>query len=442
MRPVVSTSLQLERPFMEVMNFLNEAAARHPNAISFAAGQPPHKFVSAEQCGNWIGGFVRNRAQALGCDEGRIWQMLGQYGATNGMISDLIARHLLADDGLQVDPESLMITNGMQEATLVLLLGLFGGQGEAVLCDDPAYVGLIGAAALARVPVRSLTGEGSILARAERALADLSADGIKARALYVVPDFSNPVGTTLSLSERHDLLDLAHRADIVIIEDTAYRAFRYDGEDLPTLKALDRNGVVVQVGSFSKLFMPGPRIGYLYAEQEVRDNRGGRRSLAQELSKVKSFVSVMTSPVAQAMIGGFLWEQGFSVRAWNAPRVEFCRVNRDAMLSSLATQAERCPEVLGWSRPAGGYFITVDLATEFTANDVLRCVDSHGVIVCPMRFFSSHPAYARSVRLSFSNVSVEQIELGMERFLNYVRTSNGASKRSSARSQLQSVTED
>src|SRR5690606_15391276 len=104
---------------------------------------------------------------------------------------------------------------------------------------------------------------------------------------------------------------------LLLIEDTAYRAFRYEGTPLPTLKALDTDGSVLQIGSFSKLFMPSPRVAYVYADQGALSPRSAPARLADELAKAKSFVSVLTSPLAQAMVGGFLLENDFTLDAWN-----------------------------------------------------------------------------------------------------------------------------
>ena len=425
MQTHVSMKNEFARPCMTVMNFLNEATYRYRDAISLAAGRPPDQFVSAERAGDWISIFVRERTCATGLSEEAVWRSLGQYGPTNGMIADLVARLLARDEGMSPAPESLMITNGMQEALLLLLLGTCDGSRDVVLSDDPTYVGLTGAATLVGVPVVTLPTGGTMLKRVSRALEAVHVTGRRARALYLIPDFSNPLGSTLALAERQQLLDLARCEELLLIEDTAYRAFRYEGETIPSLKALDRDGVVVQVGSFSKLFMPGPRIGYLYADQgAVIDGVLTRSSLAEELSKAKSFVSVLTSPLVQAMLGGFLIEQGFTLAAWNRPRLRLCRENRDALIATLEERVGADSMLRGsvhWTRPDGGFFLTVTLPFPFGTDEMMTCARDYHVIVCPMAYFSTESEFACCVRLSFSNITPEHGREGVVRLHRFIR---------------------
>lgn len=416
----------LAHPCMDVMNFLNEAAERYPRAISFAAGRPPDRFVSAERTGQWLARYVSDRMQASAISEQSAWRSLTQYGPAAGMVGDHVARWLVEDENLHPEPEQLVITNGMQEAVFLLLSCLCDGAEDVVLSDEPSYVGLTGAALLARVPAIPLSGGGPLLPRLQRALDTLAASKRRARALYLVPDFSNPTGVTLTLSERQGLLEIARAEHLLLIEDTAYRAFRYDGNEVPTLKALDTEGLVVQVGSFSKLFMPGPRFGYLYADQRIEQSGGGRRTLAEEVAKAKSFVSVLTSPLVQATVGGFLLEQQFTLKAWNRPRVELCKSNRDTLLEALEQEVsgDLCEHVQ-WSRPEGGFFLTFTLPFDFGQKDMLTCARDYGLIVCPLSYFSTAPEHAKVVRFSFSNLTHADAREGVKRWARFVREELG-----------------
>jgi (S)-3,5-dihydroxyphenylglycine transaminase len=437
MKQIVQVRAVLRQPFMGVMNFLNEAALRYPDAISFAAGRPPDRFASAECSARWVSRFVQESVRATNAAEEAIWQSLGQYGPTNGIIGELVCRLLERDEGMKPAPTELMITNGMQEALAILLLGVLRPGHDIMLCDDPSYVGIAGAAALAGVTLRPLQGPGSLPQRVESTLAHAEGE-LRPRALYVVPDFSNPLGQTLTRAEREQLLAIAQREGLLLVEDTAYRAFRYDGEVLPSLKAMDTEGVVVQLGSFSKLFMPGPRVGYLYADQLTAPAEGeAQTTLAHELSKVKSFVSVQTSPYVQAAVGGFLLEQGFTLTEWNRPRVEFCRNNRDALLRTLQEQIgddDGLRQSVRWSRPDGGFFLTLHLPFGFGSHDVLACARDYGVLVCPMSYFSESAAFSSSIRLSFSNISAEQARTGVSRLRRFIhdRLAGRSPRRSSA----------
>lgn len=423
-RSVVQIRNELRHPRMQAMNFLNEAAERYGNAISLAAGRPPDLFASAEQTTNWIARFVRERAATTRQPEQAIWRLLGQYGASRGMIGDLVARFLAQDEGLEAGPRDLVITNGMQEAVLLLLLCVCDSATDVVLSDDPTYVGLEGAAVLAGVAVEALTGFGTTCERAKHAAALVRAAGRRARALYLIPDFSNPLGRTLTLAERVALLDFAWREEMLLIEDTAYRSFRYEGEMLPSLKSMDEHGVVVQVGSFSKCFMPGPRVGYIYADQDAtsRPSEAGS-SLAEVLATAKSYVSVLTSPVAQAMVGGFLLEHEFSLEHWNLPRIALCRMNRDALIVALEENVTNAPALKGqlhWARPSGGFFLPLTLPFTFGTTEMMTCAADYGVIVCPMNYFSADPQYSRLIRIAFSNVDAASLREGVARLCRFV----------------------
>jgi (S)-3,5-dihydroxyphenylglycine transaminase len=281
-------------------------------------------------------------------------------------------------------------------------------------------VGLTGAALLARVPAIPVDGSEPLLTRLERTLEAVRAQKRRARALYLVPDFNNPTGTTLTLAERRGLLEIARAERLLLIEDTAYRAFRYQGDELPTLKALDTDGLVVQVGSFSKLFMPGPRFGYLYADQRVSQEH--RRTLAEEVAKAKSFVSVLTSPLVQATVGGFLIEQQFTLRPWNRPRIELCKASRDTLLETLDQEVGAdLRDHVRWSRPEGGFFLTCTLPFEFGHADMLTCARDYGLIVCPLRYFSAAPEHTKTARLSFSNLTHDDAREGAKRWARFVR---------------------
>jgi (S)-3,5-dihydroxyphenylglycine transaminase len=248
--------------------------------------------------------------------------------------------------------------------------------------------------------------------------------GKNPRALYVIPDFNNPLGTSMSLDERWRLLDLARKNEILIVEDNAYGMFAYDTEPAPTLKSLDREGVVIYLGTFSKILFPGLRIGFLVADQEVEAAEPTTTcSLAQELSKVKSLTSVTTSPLLQAIVGGILLNANCSLRAMMQAKVEFYRANRDMMLACLEQHFNSDPVLAGavsWNYPGGGFFLTVTLPFTFTEDMVRMCAEQYGVICCPMSFFSLLEGHENQIRLSFSYVSKDQIERGIFQLWKFV----------------------
>ncbi|HEX9944647.1 MAG TPA: PLP-dependent aminotransferase family protein [Thermoanaerobaculia bacterium] len=409
-------------PLLDVMNFLNEVVHRYPGAVSFAPGRPSERHFDVEGSLGRAALWVDSRARACGQPARAVWNDLGQYNKTNGIINDLVARQLALDEGIDAAPESIIVTTGCQEGMAILLMGLIDPAADALLVSDPTYIGIPGLArilGLTLVPVP--TGErgldpGAVLAGIEEA----RRMGRRPRALYDVPDFNNPLGTRMPVEARRALLDIVREHGMLVWEDNPYGMFSYDGPPLPTLKALDEHGVVIYMGSFSKTLFPGLRLGFLVADQQVVLPSGKRVLLAAELSKVKSLTTVTTSPVVQAIAGGMLIEAGGSLQPLMAERLPFYRANRDRMLAALE-ESFGGTEGVRWNRPEGGFFLTLDLPFEFTDECLLACARDYGVVVCPMSFFSLTPGRERQVRLAFSYVTGEQIAEGVARFARFVR---------------------
>lgn len=416
-------------PLLEVMNFLNEVVLRYPQAISFAPGRPAERHFDVERSLAQAPRFVEHRAGDTGWPPLAVWNDLGQYNKTNGIINDLVARQLELDEGIRVRPESIMITHGCQEAMTILLMGLFDPARDTLLVSDPTYIGITGLAAILGIEMLPIpTGEeGLDPAAVSAAIAAVRRGGKRPRALYDIPDFNNPLGTQMPLAARHALLDVLRSEGVLLFEDNPYGMFSYDGDPLPTLRSLDEHGTVVYLGSFAKTLYPGLRVGYLVGDQEVVGKAGQRTSLAAELSKVKSLTTVTTSPVVQAVVGAQLLENGGSLRALVRGKLPFYKSNRDRMLACLERELGGVAGVR-WNRPAGGFFLTVHLPFEVDDASLQACARDYGVIVCPMSYFSLTAGRERQVRLSFSYVTESQIEEGIARFARFVRFSHKTAK--------------
>jgi (S)-3,5-dihydroxyphenylglycine transaminase len=425
MSPEIELKPCFGHPLLDVMNFLNEVVLRHPGAISFAPGRPTEQHFDVEGSLGKAKAFVAYRAQALGWTEAAVWNDLGQYNRTNGIINDLIARQLRLDEGIEVEPAAILVTHGCQEAMVVLLLGLFEAERDVLLVSDPTYIGITGLAALAGIEIRpvAMEAEGLPMERLRAAIAEVRAAGKRPRAFYHIPDFNNPLGSQMPLAERHRLLGLLREEGVLLFEDNPYGMFAFDREPLPTLKQLDKDGLVIYLGSFAKTLYPGLRVGYLVADQLVAAPGGpaGKKvPLAVELSKVKSLTTVNTSPLLQAIAGAILLENDFSLRTVVKRKLPFYRDNRDRMQACLEKELGGRPGI-AWNRPAGGFFMTVDVPFVFGDAEVEACARDYGVIVCPVSYFALSPGRERQVRLSFSYVSQQQIEEGIGRFARFLR---------------------
>ncbi|MFD7710035.1 PLP-dependent aminotransferase family protein [Streptomyces sp. NPDC059785] len=399
------------------MNLLNEVANRFPDAISFAPGRPCEEFFSSEDIHRHLRTFCRYLTEEKGLTRTGTDRVLCQYGPTNGVVQELIARNLAVDEDMAVDPAAIVVTVGFQEAIFLVLRALRADARDVLLAVEPAYVGLTGAARLVDMPVRPVASGSAGIDRADLLvqLRAAEADGLRPRACYLVPDFANPSGATVTLDDRRRLLDLAGEHGLLLLEDNPYGLFHGRQRRLPTLKSLDRHGNVLYLGSFAKTVFPGARVGYAVADQPVRDEATGRtQPFAAQLSKIKSMLTVNTSPIAQAVVGGKLIEHDFSLaEAGTAARQRYDR-NLRQVLDGLA---RRFPPASGveWNHPAGGFFVV--LTVPFTVDDDLleHSARRHHVLWTPMSHFYGGSGGDRQLRLSISLVTETQIEEGLDR---------------------------
>ncbi|MEW2528672.1 PLP-dependent aminotransferase family protein [Streptomyces sp. NPDC047071] len=401
---------------MESMNLLNEIAGTYPDAISFAAGRPYEGFYDVALIHEYLRAFCAHLRGDLGMSEAAVARALFQYGDTKGIIAGLVARSLAVDEGIDADPESVVVTVGCQEAMFLVLRALRAGDRDALLAPSPTYVGLTGAALLADLPVLPVrTGERGIdLDDLADQLHRARAAGRRVRACYVTPDFANPVGVSMPVAERRRLLDLAAAEDLLLLEDNAYGVLNSAAERPPTLKALDTRQRVVYLGSFAKTGMPGARVGYAVADQRVTGAGGAGTLLADELSKIKSMLTVNTPPIVQAVIGGKLLTHGCSMAAANRRETEVYRQNLQQVLDGLDRRLGDRAGV-SWNTPTGGFFIVVTVP--FTVDDALlaHAARHHGVLFTPMHHFYGSTAGHRQLRLSISTLTPERIEQGLDR---------------------------
>jgi (S)-3,5-dihydroxyphenylglycine transaminase len=406
-------------PVAASMNFLNEIASRFPDAVSLAAGRPFDEFYAVEDVEKYLAAYLGYlRAQGMG--EAQVRTAILQYGRTNGQLGPMIARMLDIDEDIHVPAESVMVTSGCQEAMVIALRGLCATPEDVVLAVDPCYVGFTGAARVLGITVVGVpeTAQGLDPAAVARVAAEVRASGRRPRALYVVSNFANPSGVSLSESVRRGLIEAAAEADLLILEDDPYGLFGIDDRRRPTLKALDTDQRVIYLGSFAKSVFPGARVGFLVADQTVVSAGGGRSLLADELSTVKSMVTVNTSAIAQAVIGGVLASCGCSLRAANQEKIGFYRRNLRALLGAL--ERHFADSAITWNSPSGGFFAVLNV--DFTADEALLEVSArdYGVLWTPMSFFYLDGGGTHAIRLSCSALTTDQIDEGVRRLARLI----------------------
>ncbi|MGV9269016.1 aminotransferase class I/II-fold pyridoxal phosphate-dependent enzyme [Kitasatospora sp. NPDC003701] len=421
----------LADPLLDAMNFLNEVTGRFPEALSFAPGRPYEGFFDVEQVTRYLAVYLDHLRRERGYTEEQVRTELFQYGRTNGFIHELVARTIANDEGIVVPPESLVVTVGCQEGMLLVLRALFAGPDDVLLVNSPCYVGVTGAAALldiAIVPVPE-GPDGLEPATVAEVARRVRAEGRRPRALYLVPDFANPSGASLSVDRRKDLLGVAEAEDLLVLEDNPYGFFVREGEPTATLKSLDTGRRVIHLGSFAKTAFPGARVGYVVADQEVRDAAGRRTLLADELSKVKSMTTVNTPALSQAVIGGLLIESGFRLRRANAKPIAFYRANLDTLLAELERhfpEPGRSGAGIGWNRPDGGFFLTVTVPFPADREALERSARDFGVLWTPMGDFYPDGGGSHQLRLACSYLTVDQIREGVGRLAAFVAAERAA----------------
>ncbi|MEU9730626.1 PLP-dependent aminotransferase family protein [Streptomyces sp. NPDC048002] len=411
----------LSDPGLTVMTFLNEATARYPQAVSFASGRPHERFLELKSLQTYLERFLEYLRTERGLGEGAVATELLQYGATSGIIRELITAMLLTDEQVSVDPRSVVVTTGCQEALVITLRALFGAPDDVLLVASPCYAGITGAALLLGVQVEHVPeGERGLEPEQVRSVVRrLLREGRRPRALYVVPEGANPGGTSLELDAREELLALAQEYDLLLIEDHAYAVFA-PVTSPPSLKALDRDGArVVHIGTFSKSGFPGLRLGYVIADQVLHDGTGPTRLLADALSDVKSMVTVNTSPITQAIAGGMLLNCDFSLRRANAEAAGFYRENLATAHREL-TRAFGAPGgPVSWNTPESGFFMVVSVPFEADDKALERSARDYRVLWTPMRYFQPTGG-ERRLRLSLSYLTPEEIRTGIGRLATFI----------------------
>ncbi|MEU3934971.1 PLP-dependent aminotransferase family protein [Streptomyces sp. NPDC029044] len=427
LRPLALGELHssLSDPALTSMTLLNEIAGRFPAAVSFAAGRPYEGFHEPESLQRQIAVFRTHLEAELGQGPEQVRRTLFQYGRTKGTITHLVARHLETDEGLRVDPESLVVTTGCQEAMVLVLRALRRDERDVVLAPAPTYVGFIGAARLVDMPVRPvLEGpEGVDPEDLIRQIRAARAEGLRPRACYVVPDFANPGGASMPPERRRQVLRIAEEEGILLLEDNPYSLFRASGSRPPTIKSMDEHRRVVYLGSFAKSAFAGARVGYVVADQPVADGSGAGM-LADELAKLKSMLTLNTSTVAQAVIGGFLLENGCSVQRAVTREAAIYRENLRAVLTGLAARFPGSSAVerggVDWNAPSGGMFVVLTVPFRADEEALEVSAERFGVLWTPMHHFYAGAGGFRQMRLSFSVLTPSAINEGLDRLAAFV----------------------
>ncbi len=360
---------------------------QRPDIISFAGGLPAPELFPIEA--------LKVVSQKVLTDMGR--EAL-QYGTTEGYdpLRDKIADRMRRT-GIETVKEDILITNGSQQG-LDFSGKIFLNPGDYVLCESPSYLGAINAFKAYEGAFKEIEtdSEGMVLSHLESVIQTTP----NAKFIYVIPDFQNPSGRTWSEVRRRGVLQLANKYNLVVIEDNPYGELRFDGEWIPPMKSFDTEGRVVYLGTFSKTFSPGIRIGWVMASPEILN----------KYILVKQGADLQSSSMSQRELNTYIDMYDFDAHI-DSIKVVY-KKRRDLMIETILREFPASAEV---EVPNGGLFAWVKLPSHADTRAILVKAVENKVAFVPGGSFFPNGGQENFMRLNFSNMNEEKIVEGLTR---------------------------
>jgi len=361
---------------------------QNPDMISFAGGLPAPELFPNLAIAQIAEEILRTRARvAL------------QYSPTEGFqpLREQIADRMNTLWSTHLGAEEILVTTGSQQG-LDLIAKLWIDEGDAVICESPTYLGAVMAFNVFKPRwIEVATDEdGMDLAALEHELQT----GRRVKMIYVVPNHQNPTGRTWSSERRRGLLALAQRFGVPIIEDNPYGELTFEGEPPRAIQAMDDERIVVSLGTFSKIFCPGLRVGWIAARRDVLD----------KLVVLKQAADLHSSTLDQMIVSVYM--QTHDIEKDLVRKREVYRQRRDAMLAALETEM---PPGVTVTHPRGGLFLWLELPEEVDARRLLRISLDRGVAFVPGGSFFPNTQRKNTMRLNFSNMPEQRIMEGIRR---------------------------
>lgn len=373
---------------------------QQPGVISFAGGLPSPETFPVED--------VADLTRELILKDGQ-WAL--QYGPTEGLpaLKDELIR-MLRKDGIRAAPQNILITNASQQG-LDLVSRVFLNRRNRVIVGRPSYVGALGAFKNSGATFRAVDvdSDGMRTDQVETLLKSMRIHGDLPKFIYVVPDFQNPAGVTMSLQRRRKLLKLAREYKVLIVEDTPYRALRYVGKSIPSFYELDQNqGYVISLHTFSKILFPGLRLGWMLAGPELID----------KFVMTKQAMDLCTPTLTQAIAAAYCqkgWMDG-RIQA----NVALYRKKREVMLKALEEHMPVHPDIR-WTRPEGGLFLWLCLPESIDTEEMFHdALDAKVAYVIGTCFYVDGGGH-HNMRLNFSYPSLDEIVEGVRRLAGVIK---------------------
>lgn len=367
-----------------------------PDVISFAGGLPAPELFPVE-------GIKRADAAVL---DGSGMKAL-QYTTTEGYdpLRTWIADRLNRKNGTSMDRDNIMITHGSQQA-LDLSGKVFLDEGDVVLCESPTYLAAISAfrsygCRFVDVPTDD---KGMRIPDLEKAIAQNSS----IKMIYVIPNFQNPTGRTWSLERRKELARISASHGIAVIEDDPYGEIRFAGRDIRSVQSLDTAGNVLSTGTFSKIFCPGFRIGWI----------AGDKDIIRKFVLVKQGTDLQCNTFAQMSVSKFLEQNDIDEHISKIRKVYLKR--RDLAVSVMRKEFPSC---VRFTEPEGGLFAWIELPEHVNARDILEKCLERKVAFVPGGPFFPNGGHENTLRINFSNMPEDRIVKGLGIMAEVIRGS-------------------
>jgi DNA-binding transcriptional MocR family regulator len=376
-------------------------AAGPPGTISFVYGLPDPATFPAEELGLALEKVLKEKPS-----------LALQYAPEQGYgpLIDFLAARIQKTEGLAVGRPQIMLTGGVAQA-LDHVCTMLTRRGEIVLVEAPTYHESLKTFRNHGLEPRQVPiDQDGLDVEVLSALLEKLKDGRRRIAfIYLIPSFQNPSGVTLSLDRRKAVLDICARNNLLLVEDDVYSDLVYEGERIPSLAALDRNGRVLHLGSFSKLIAPGLRLGWMVAPPEHIGLfvRSGLRAMGGG-----------ANPLIANTLAVFC-EKGLLEPHVESLRVHY-REKRDVMARSLR---ETMPPGVSWANPRGGFFIWLRLPAPLQADDLLKISKAAKVTFFAGNAFFAESPVGQFIRLSFSFVPRGRVEEGVAKIASLIRSS-------------------
>ncbi|HIU64323.1 MAG TPA: PLP-dependent aminotransferase family protein [Candidatus Avacidaminococcus intestinavium] len=365
-----------------------------PEIISFAGGLPAPELFPVEE--------LRLVADELLKQEGR--QLL-QYATTEGRptLRKKVADRMKAKYYTNVSADEILITTGSQQC-LDFAGKLFLDPGDVVLCESPSYLGALNAfAAYEPRFVEVPTDNGGLI---PEELDKILATTERCKFIYVIPDFQNPTGRTWSMERREKFMEVVNKYELPVLEDNPYGELRFEGEIFPSLKSMDTKGLVMFLGTFSKIFCPGLRLGWVAAEPDV----------LSEFIKIKQSADLHTSNFDQALADVYMDKYDMDVHVEKIK--DLYRHRRDLIIDSLE---KFMPSDVEWTHPAGGLFLWLTFPSGVSAAKVFaKCIEKNVAGVTGDAFFPNGKT-DKNMRINYSNMPDEKIVEGIKRMAEAIK---------------------